>query len=151
MAQYEGGNRGICEKCQMNKTLRPKYEDPMEITTTARHPFERCALDVEGPLPETASRNKYILTFQDLSKFLVAVPVPQQDAEAIARAFVLSIVLKFGAPAQVLTDQGTNFLSALFKNICKLLKIKKIQTTAFRPESNGGLERSHRVFTPFCA
>jgi transposase InsO family protein len=145
MAQYEGGNRGICEKCQMNKTLRPKYKAPMEITTTVRHPFERCALDVVGPLPETASRNKYTLTFKDdLSKFLVAVPVPQQDAETIARAFVLSIVLKFGAPAQVLTDQGSNFLSALFKNTCKLLKIKKIQTTAFRPESNGILERSHR-------
>jgi hypothetical protein len=84
----------------MNKTLRPKYKAPMHITTTARHPFERCALEVVGPLPETASRNKYILKFQDdLSKFLVAVPVPQQDAETIARAFVLSVVLKSGAPA----------------------------------------------------
>jgi hypothetical protein len=107
-----------CEKCQMNKTLRPKYKAPLEITTTARQPFERCALDVVGPLPETASRNNYILTFpDDLSKFLVAVPVPQQDAETIARTFVLSIVLKFGAPSQVLTNQGTKFLSALFKNV----------------------------------
>ena len=62
---------------------------------------------------------------------------------------VLNIVLKFGAPAQILTDQGTNFLSDLFKNTCKLLKIKKIQTTAFHPESNGGLERSHRVLAEY--
>jgi hypothetical protein len=45
----------------------------MEITSTAEHPFERCALDIVDPLTETTSRNKYILTFQDdLSKFLVA-------------------------------------------------------------------------------
>ena len=139
-----------CPKCQFNKTLRPKGRAPMEITTTARYPFERCALDIVGPMTETVSGNNYILTFQDdLSKFIVAIPIPQQDAETIAREFVLNVVLKFGAPAQVLTDQGSNFLSELFKNTCRLLRIKKIQTTAFHPESNRGLERSHRVLAEY--
>ena len=66
-----------------------------------------------------------------------------------ARTFVLNIVLKLGAPAQILTDQGPNFLSNLFSSICKLLRIKKIQTTAFHPASNGGLERSHRVLAEY--
>ena len=122
----------------------------MEITTTARHPFEKCALDIVGPMTETMAGNKYILTCQyDLSKFLVAIPIPQQDAETVAREFILNIILKFGAPAQILTDQGLNFLSDLFKITCKLLRIKKIQTTAFHPESNGSLERSHRVLTEY--
>jgi hypothetical protein len=139
-----------CEKCQTNKTLRPTKRAPMEITTTARHPFERCALDIVGPLTETTSGNKYILTFQDdLSKFLLAIPVSQQDAETIAREFVLNVVLKFGAPAQILTDQGSNFLSDMFKNMCRMLRIRKVQTTAFHPESNGGLERSHRVLAEY--
>ena len=115
-----------CAKSQLNKTLQPKKKAPMEITTTARHPFERCALDIVGPMTETKSGNKYILTFQDdLSKLIVAIPIPRQDAETVAKEFVLNIVLKFDAPAQVLTDQGSNFPSDLFKNICKLLKIKR--------------------------
>jgi hypothetical protein len=139
-----------CTKCQLNKVLRAKRKAPMEITTTASHPFEKCSLDIVGPLIESESGNKYILTFQDeLSKFIVAVPLQQQDAETVAKAFVLNIVLKFGAPAKILTDQGSNFLSNLFKNTCKLLRIKKIQTTAFHPESNGGLERSHRVLAEY--
>lgn len=139
-----------CNKCQLNKVLRPKRNAPMEITTTASRPFEKCCLDIVGPLCESSSRNKYILTFQDdLSKFIAAVPIPQQDAQTVAREFVRNIVLKFGAPAQILTDQGSNFLSNLFKSVCKLLRIKKIQTTAFRPESNGGLERSHRVLAEY--
>jgi len=122
----------------------------MEITTTARHLFERCALDIVGPMTETMSGNKYVLTCQDeLSKFLVAIPIPQQDAETVAREFVWNIILKFGAPAQILADQGSNFLSDLFKSTCKLLRIKKIQTTAFHPKSNGSLERSHRVLTEY--
>jgi len=101
-------------------------------------------------MTETMAGNKYILTCQDdLSKFLVAIPIPQQDAETVAMEFVLNIVLKFGAPEQNLTDQGSNVLSDLFKITCKLLRIKKIQTTAFHPESNGSLERSHRVLTEY--
>jgi hypothetical protein len=71
----------------------------MEITTTARHPFEKCALDIVGPLTETVSGNKYILTFQDdLSKFIIGLPIPQQNSETIGKEFVLNVVLKFGAP-----------------------------------------------------
>ena len=33
--------------------------------------------------------------------------------------------------------------------MCKLLRIKKIQTTAFHPQSNGSLERSHMVLTEY--
>jgi hypothetical protein len=46
-----------CAKCQINKTLRPQGKAPMEITTTAKRPFQRCALDIVGPLTETASGN----------------------------------------------------------------------------------------------
>jgi hypothetical protein len=44
---------------------------------------------------------------------------------------VLNIVLKFGAPAQILTDQGSNFLSDLLKNMRKLLKIKRYKLQLF--------------------
>ena len=106
----------------------------MEITTTAKHPFERCALDIVGPMTETVSENKYILTCQDdLSKFLIAIPITQQDAEMVARECVMNVVLKFGAPAQILTDKDSYFLSDLSECSCKLLRIKNTQTTAFHP------------------
>jgi hypothetical protein len=66
-----------CKSYQVNKVLGPKGNAPMKITTTANQPFEKCLL---RPLPEKQKENKYILTFQDeLSKMLVAVPLPRQD------------------------------------------------------------------------
>lgn len=139
-----------CKSCQVNKILGPRRKAPMEITTTAQKPFEKCCLDIVGPLPETQTGNKYILTFQDeLSKFLVAIPISRQDAETVAREFVRQIILRMGTPRKLLTDQGSNFLSEVFKNTCKLLRIQKLQTTAFHPESNGSLERSHRVLKEY--
>jgi transposase InsO family protein len=54
-----------------------------------------------------------------------------------------------GTPKKLLTDEGQNFLSEVFRNTCKLLKIKKLQMTPFHPESNGNLERSHRTLKEY--
>jgi hypothetical protein len=50
------------------------------------------------------------------------VPIKQQDAMTVARAFVEEIVLMFGIPQSVLTDQGSNFMSEVFANVFKLLE-----------------------------
>ncbi|KAG5863952.1 hypothetical protein JTB14_001127 [Gonioctena quinquepunctata] len=117
---------------------------PMQITTTAQVPFEKCFLNVVGPLPVTERGNGYISTFQcDLSKFSCAITIPNQEANTIARAFDENIVCIIGTPQIIVTDQGANLMSSVFKETCKLLRIDKINTCTFRPQSNGALERSH--------
>jgi len=49
----------------------------------------------------------------------------------------------------ILTDQGTNFMTEVFTNVCKLLKIEKIKCTAYHPQSNGALERTRRVLVKY--
>ena len=67
----------------------------------------------------------------------------------VAKVFVEEIVLKFGIPQIILTDQGSNFLSDLFANVCELLRIKRVKTTAYHPQTNGALERTHRVLVEY--
>lgn len=138
-----------CDACQKNKKIIHS-KMPMKITSTSSSPLERIALDIVGPLPLTPNGNLYLLTFQDdLTKFVGAIPLPTQEADVIARAFTEKIVLQYGIPKSILTDQGANFLSDLFKGVTKLLGIKKLQTTAYHPESNGSLERSHSTFKEY--
>jgi hypothetical protein len=40
-------------------------------------------------------------------------------------------------------------MSEVFTNVCKLLKVKKIKCTAYRPQSNGALGRTHRVLVAY--
>lgn len=55
----------------------------------------------------------------------------------------------YGAPRALLTDQGSNFLSSLMRNLAKKLKIKQFRTTAYHPQSNGSIERSHHVLMEY--
>ncbi|KAG5894815.1 hypothetical protein JTB14_008305 [Gonioctena quinquepunctata] len=43
------------------------------------------------------------------------------------------------------TDRGANFTSTLFKEVCKVLGIEKLQTASYAPTTNGQIERMHRV------
>ena len=43
------------------------------------------------------------------------------------------------------TDQGSNFESLLFKEMCKVLNAEKTRTTAYRPQSDGLVERANRT------
>lgn len=133
-----------CEACQKTKISR-YTKKPMQITDTQSRPFEKIALDIVGPVnPPSAKGHKYILTIRDLfSKYTRAIPMFTQTAEETAKAFV-EYMSHYGAPEQILTDQGSNFMSETIKNLCKRFQIKKLRSTAFHPQSNGSLERYHR-------
>jgi hypothetical protein len=113
---------------------------------TVGEPMERVALDVSGPWPLSESGNKYILVVTDhLTRWSEAFPIPDQEAKTIAEVFITQFVARFGAPRLVHTDQGRNFEAKLFKEMCKMMGVKKTHTMPFRPQSNGIVERMNKT------
>ncbi|KAL0901602.1 hypothetical protein ABMA27_006820 [Loxostege sticticalis] len=139
-----------CNQCQTNKALRKCNRAPMQITTTSTSPFQRVALDVVGPLPESGTAKlKYIMTLQDdLTKFSVAYPIRTVSAEETSDCLVHFISL-FGIPKTILTDQDTNFTADLFKKTCAFLKIKQLWSSPYHPQTQGALERSHSTLKEY--
>uniref|UniRef100_A0A1B0DI97 RNA-directed DNA polymerase n=1 Tax=Phlebotomus papatasi TaxID=29031 RepID=A0A1B0DI97_PHLPP len=138
-----------CDDCQKNKISR-HTKMPMMITSTPPSAFYRVTMDVVGPLALTESGNKYLLTIYDeLTKYLVAIPMANQTAESVADAFVDKFICIFGTPIEICSDQGACFTSDVFKRMCKLLHITKTQATPFHPQTSGGVERSHRTLAEY--
>lgn len=138
-----------CNICQLNKSGKAT-KMRMIIVTPADYPFEKIYLDVVGPLPVTENGNKYILTIMDdLSRYMNAYPIPDQEATTITQVFIKQILGHHKTPKIILTDQGTNFTSTLFKKICKYFNIIKIQTTPYHPQTNGALERHHKPLADY--
>ncbi|KAK3736572.1 hypothetical protein QZH41_003146 [Actinostola sp. cb2023] len=52
---------------------------------------------------------------------------------------------RYGVPDSLHSDQGRNFESSIFKEMCELLEIKKTRSTAYHPEGNGQIENFHRT------
>lgn len=103
-------------------------------------------MDILGPFPRTSKGNKYLLVIGDyFTKWLDAIPVKDQEAITIAKAFVDRIVSIFDTPLQLHNDQGSSFQSTVFKQICNLLGMQKTRTTPLHPQSDGMVERGNRT------
>lgn len=93
-------------------------------------------------LPLTFEGNQYAVVFIDyLTKWVEVFAVPNQTAQTIARLFVDGVVCRHGAPQELLSDRGTNFLSELVAEVCKLFDVKKLNTSGYHPQTNGLCER----------
>ena len=53
----------------------------------------------------------------------------------------MKIFSRVGIPKEILTDQGTNFMSELMQQVNTLLRIGHIRTSPYHPQTNGLAER----------
>ena len=136
-----------CKQCASRKSngKTPRAPAPL-LTSQVGQPMERMAFDILGPLPLTERRNRYIVVIGDYyTKWIEAFAIPNQEAKTVAKIFLDEFVCRFGAPTYLHTDQGRNFESTIFKELCLLLGIKKTRTTPYHPQSDGFIESFNRT------
>lgn len=130
-----------CVDCAMKKSPRNRHKAPL-LPIPVENAFDRLAVDCLGPFPLSIAGNRYVVVFTEyLTRWPEAFAVPSIDAATIARLLVNHIVTTHGAPRTLLSDRGSNFLSALVRSVCDLLNTKKVNTTAYHPQTDGLVER----------
>ena len=108
-------------------------------------PAERWVIDLCGPY-KPSQGYKYIFTAVcPFSKYVIAVPIRNKEAATVARVVINHIVMKWGLPSEILSDLGPEFQADLSLELFRLLGIDKIQSTAYRPQTQGTIERWHQV------
>ena len=135
-----------CDVCCARRAPPNRPHHSMEPQVVAE-PLQRVALDILGPLdPPTTRGNRYVLVIVDyLTKFVEALPMANQTAEECAYQLVTQFVCRYGIPKQLHSDQGRQFESRLFQEMCRLLGINKTRTTALHPQGDGQAERQNRT------
>ena len=133
-----------CAECAMATGTGREKRPPLHPIPVKR-PFQIWGIDIME-LPKTARRNKYVIVMQDfLTKWPLVFPAPDQKANRIARLLVDELLPMFGVPEALLSDRGTNLLANVVQDVCQLLGIKKLNTTAYHPQCDGMVERLNRT------
>lgn len=108
--------------------------------------MQRIDIDIVGPLPRSRRGNRYILTVQcSFTKWAEAYAIPNQRATTCVRVLVKNWICRYGVPDSIHSDQGRNFESQVFEEMCHLLNINKTRSTAYHPEDNGQVENLHKT------
>ena len=133
-----------CSKCQLvNPSVDPKV--PLRPLPVIGVPFSRVGMDLVGPLVISSKGHQYILVLVDYAtRYPEAIPLSSMTTTVVAQAMV-EFFSRVGFPAELLTDQGTPFMSRLMGQVCKILGIKQIRTSVYHPQTDGLVERYNRT------
>ena len=133
----------ICDICASRKQPYRRAKAPMKQYNVG-HPSERVAIDIMGPLPSSNNARYLLLVSCYFTKWLDAIPINSIDAKTVATKLIEKFISVFGCPVTLHSDQGRNFESQIFKEVCNILGIEKTRTTPGRPQSDGMVERACR-------
>ena len=137
-----------CDICIRAKKRKPEKRVPLGQTSTAiRRRFSVFYADLVGPWIKKPLPGKYqyLLTLMDgFTKYPEAIPIPKADTNTVLKALSTHIIPRYGVGFKLVTDRGSQFTSAVFKEACNKLGLLTVTTQAYEPHSNP-VERMHRT------
>lgn len=138
-----------CITCKKNKT-HVHTREKLTITNTPQKAFDVVVIDTIGPFVKSDNGYEYAITIIcDLTKYLVTVPITNKSAKSVATAIFENFILIYGPMKKIITDMGTEYKNETMNELCKLMKIKYVTSTAHHHQTVGTVERSHRTFNEY--
>ena len=102
-------------------------------------------MDFITQLPMSEGCTNIVVVTDRLSKGIIADGLPDIKAETVTRWFLQRYYPYHFLPRAIVSDRGTQFTSAFWKQICDTLTIHRRLSTAFSPETDGSTERANKV------
>ena len=85
-----------------------------------------------------------MIVMDTFTKYAILIPMRRQDETTTANALFYEVFMTRGFPNEILSDKGSNYMSAVVTRLCTLMQIHKVNTSPYNPQSNGKNENSHR-------
>ena len=105
-----------------------------------QNPFDRVSLDIIGPLlPSDGYR--YVLVIVDAaSGWCELHPLLSADAVYVAHVFFSEWVCRYGLPKAFMADNDTAFLNKMLNTLLRVMRVRRLSITGYRPQTNGKVE-----------
>ena len=99
-----------CHICQLNINEKPPSRQLQTRISFNYRPLSRLTMDL-NVMPKSSKGHKFILCIIDeVTDYLIVVPVYQCKAEEIWEALIKHIITKYCVPDCIIIDQGSAFM-----------------------------------------
>ncbi|RDX97002.1 Gypsy retrotransposon integrase-like protein 1, partial [Mucuna pruriens] len=134
-----------CDKCQR---FAEEHKAPPEKLYAITSPWSFCkwGVDILGSFPLASGQIKFLIVAVDyFTKWIEAEPVAVISAKRVKKFLWKKIICRFGLPAEIVSNNGTQFASKTTTKFCKGLGIKQIFTSVEHSQTNGQAEAANKV------
>ena len=118
-----------CDPCQrMSPILKSPVQDLVSISSP--WPFTQWGIDIVGPFPTAPAQKKLLLVSTDyFSKWIEAKAFTSIKDRDVTRFIWKNIVCRFGILILIVSDNGPQFDSRVYRDFCQELKIRNLYST----------------------
>ena len=140
-----------CNVCQALKQRLGRVNGPMTALPVPNTIFEVLEIDfIQLPLVKDFNQIEFdfvMVAIDLLSGYVVLVPCSKKGLTSarVARFLLDYIILRFGAPQSIITDQDVRFASKGWDDVMKELGINHRMTLAYRSAGHGAVERANKA------
>ena len=115
-----------CDPCQrMSPILKSPVQDLVSITSPWL--FAQWGINIVGLLPTAPAQKKLLLVATDyFSKWIEVDAFPSIKDKDVTQFIWKNIVCRFGIPRSIVSNNGPQFDSRVYRDFCQELKIKKL-------------------------
>jgi hypothetical protein len=138
-----------CDTCQRVKHPNRSLDIQERIQVPTK-PGELCSVDLYGALPTGRGGVRYILVcFDVFSKYVKLYPLKTATTKSCLNKLVNRYFVDVAKPKVILSDNGTQFQSPLWKRTMKEHEVKVRYSAIRHPQSNPS-ERYMKEISKFC-
>ena len=103
-------------------------------------------MDIVGKLPTAPGQRVYMLAVTDyFTKWIEAEAFHQVRDREVKNFIWKNVICRFGVPKEIVTDNGSQFISHEFQDFCREWGIKLNYSTPRYPQANGQAESSNKT------
>ncbi|UYV72292.1 K02A2.6-like [Cordylochernes scorpioides] len=135
-----------CRECQRRKGSTERPPGQLVPIPPVPRPFQKIGIDLLGRFPTSNDGNKWTVVATDyLTRYAMTKAIPNGSSEEVGKFIVEDVILKHGAPRELISDRGRTFISHTIREINNLCGTAHRFTSAYHPQTNGLTERLNKT------
>ncbi|TYZ53043.1 hypothetical protein PybrP1_006413, partial [[Pythium] brassicae (nom. inval.)] len=130
-----------------SRKVRSKLVVPPLRSVGVGERCDRWAMDLAGLLHVTPRSNTYVVAFVEyLSKYAIAVAVPNRAATTVARTLMEEVMLRHGSFRGLLTNGAKELVGSVMEELTQPLQAKHTTPVPYWPNLVGLVQRFNRTW-----
>jgi len=136
-----------CKVCQQNKSVQHRPHGSPSSLEVPNVRWAHIGMDFITQLPKTSSGYDSIFVVVDkLSKRAHFIPTTTTvNAAQVADLFYKHVFKHHGMPLKIVSDRDSKFTGKFWQSLFKKLGSRLAMSTAFRPQTDGQVERTNKT------
>lgn len=132
-----------CGRCIRRKSPDPPRAPMKSILT--KEPMELLAIDFLSLEKGKGGLENILVVTDNFTKFSWAFPTRDQKATTVAKLLWEKILINYGMPQRLHSDQGRDFEGKIIQGLCRFAGIQKSRTNPYHPQGNGQTEQFNKT------